>query len=98
MSDAAPSSIYGRCLRQDSEGLQLPLFAFPSGMSLSLVRTDVSSSSSSSLFFSFVCTDEHGKHFYVACLQFMEELLPAEVLALLHHVYGSGEVRARTSL
>jgi hypothetical protein len=50
------------------------------------------------LFFSFVCTDEHGKHFYVACLQFMEELLPAEVLALLRHVYGSGEVRARTSL
>lgn len=97
MSDATPSSIYGQCLRQDSEGLQLPLFAFPSGMSLSLVRTDVSSSSSS-LFFSFVCTDEHGKHFYVSCLQFMEELLPAEVLALLHQVYGSGEVRAQTLL
>ena len=97
MSDAAPSSIYGQCLRQDSEGLQLPLFAFPSGMSLSLVRTDVSSPSSS-LFFSFVCTDEHGKHFYVSCLQFMEELLPAEVLALLHQVYGSGEVRAQTLL
>lgn len=78
---------------QDSEGLQLPLFAFPSGMSLSLVRADVFPAPSS--FFSFVCTDEHGKHFYVACLQFMEELLPADVLALLHEVYGSGEVRAK---
>lgn len=80
---------------QDSEGLQLPLFAFPSGMSLSLVRADVFPAPSPCSFFSFVCTDEHGKHFYVACLQFMEELLPADVLALLHEVYGSGEVRAK---
>jgi len=60
-------------------------------MSLSLVRAEVVPLPT---FFSFVCTDEHGKHFYVACMQFMEELSPADILTLLHAVYGPGEVRA----
>ena len=65
------------------------------GMSLSLARTEAPDPPPA--FFSFVCTDERGKHFYVACLQFMEELRSVEVLALLHEVYGPDGVRTSDS-
>ena len=68
----------------------LPLFAFPHGMHLTLADAG---QFPLPLFFTFVFTDQDGKHFYVACLQFYEPVAVQDLQAVYKDMYGPDQVR-----
>lgn len=70
------------------------MFAFPNGMHLSL--TDAGQFPLP-LFFTFVFTDADGKHFYVACLQFYEQVAEADLQATFREVHGPDTVSQSVS-
>jgi hypothetical protein len=66
------------------------MFAFPHGMRLTLADAG---QFPLPLFFTFVFTDSDGKHFYVACLQFYEQVHEADLQEVFCSVHGADKVR-----
>jgi hypothetical protein len=65
------------------------MFAFPHGMHLTLADAG---QFPLPLFFTFVFTDADGKHFYVACLQFYEQVHEADLQEAFCSVHGADKV------
>lgn len=65
------------------------MFAFPNGLHLSL---EDAGQFPLPLFFTFVFTDADGKHFYVACLQFYEQVEDVDLKEVFKEVHGEGQV------
>jgi hypothetical protein len=65
------------------------MFAFPHGMRLTLADAG---QFPLPLFFTFVFTDSDGKHFYVACLQFYEQVHEADLQEVFCSVHGADKV------
>lgn len=68
---------------------ELPIFVFPEDLSISCELKG--EGFPLPLFFSFVFTNDKGEHLYVACLQFYEKLLKAELEPLCREVYERAE-------
>lgn len=70
----------------------LPAFMFPHGLRLELCDRNQYPLPS---FFTFVFTDQDGKHLYVACLKFYEEVAKDDLMAGFRQLWGEDEVRMR---
>lgn len=67
----------------------LPMFAFPDGMRFTLADAG---QFPLPLFFTFVFTDQDGKHFYVAALQFFELVSEADLSSVFKSLHGEDQV------
>lgn len=67
----------------------LPAFMFPHGLRLDLCDRHQYPLPS---FFTFVFTDQDGKHLYVACLKFYEEVNKEDLLPAFQEIWGEGKV------
>lgn len=68
----------------------LPAFMFPHGLRLELCDRNQYPLPS---FFTFVFTDQDGKHLYVACLKFYEDVPKEDLMAGFRQLWGDEEVR-----
>lgn len=65
------------------------MFAFPDGMRFTLAEAG---QFPLPLFFTFVFTDQDGKHFYVAALQFFEQVSQDSLSKLFKSLHGEDQV------
>lgn len=68
----------------------LPAFMFPHGLRLELCERSQYPLPS---FFTFVFTDQDGKHLYVACLKFYEEVSLEDLLPTYNQIWGEEKVQ-----
>lgn len=73
----------------------LPAFMFPQGLRLELRDRNEYPLPS---FFTFVFTDQDGKHMYVACLKFYEEVKKDDLLPAFQQIWGNDSVCRIVSL
>eukprot|EP01033_Poteriospumella_lacustris_P001369 gene1367-997_t len=67
----------------------LPAFMFPHGLRLELCDRNQYPLPS---FFTFVFTDQDGKHLYVACLKFYEDVPKEDLMAGFRQLWGDDEI------